>query len=90
MAAGVIRAVVLIYMHQVKSVLSQHLELTKCLHCGEPTYVDSLVCFRCNGLGPKREIYDKEVGSQDPSSFSDLYFGGANYEKLRKKNIKHE
>ncbi len=48
---------------------------------------DGLVCFRCKGLGTKREIYDGEEGPHDPSSFSDLYFGRANYKKMLKKNI---
>lgn len=58
-----------------------------CLHCGGPVYGEGLVCFRCKGLGAKREIYDSEEGPHDKSSFSDLYLGSANYKKLRKKNI---
>ena len=58
-----------------------------CVHCGGRVYGDGLVCFRCKGLGAKREIYDSEEGPHDPSSFSDLYLGGTNYKKMRKKNI---
>ena len=58
-----------------------------CLHCGGPIYTEGLVCFRCKGLGTKREIYDSEEGPQDNSSFSDLYIGNTNYKKMRKKNI---
>lgn len=61
-----------------------------CVHCGGPIYGDGdgLVCFRCKGLGAKREIYDSEEGPRDPSSFSDLYLGSANYKKMRKRNIR--
>ncbi|HEY3094323.1 MAG TPA: hypothetical protein VGJ42_01050 [Nitrososphaera sp.] len=64
--------------------------MRNCVHCGEPIYGEGLVCFRCKGLGAKREIYDREEGPQDPSSFSDLYLGSVNYKKLRKKNIHGE
>jgi len=59
-----------------------------CVHCGGAIYGDGLVCFRCKGLGAKREIYDSEEGPHDPGSFSDLYLGRANYKKMRKKNIR--
>jgi hypothetical protein len=61
--------------------------MANCVHCGGPIYGDGIVCFRCKGLGAKREIYDREDGPQDKSSFSDLYIGGINYKKMRKKNI---
>lgn len=61
--------------------------MANCVHCGGPVYSDGIVCFRCKGLGAKREIYDREDGPQDRSSFSDLYLGRANYKKMRKKNI---
>lgn len=62
--------------------------VTDCIHCGEPIYSDDgIVCFRCKGLGAKREIYDNEQGPQDPSSFSDIYLGQINYKKMRKRNI---
>jgi hypothetical protein len=64
--------------------------MANCVHCGGPIYAGGIVCFRCKGLGAKREIYDREEGVQDSSSFSDLYLGSANYKKLRKKNIEHE
>ena len=61
--------------------------MANCVHCGEQIYGDGIVCFRCKGLGTKREIYDSEDGPQDKSSFSDLYMGSTNYKKMRKKNI---
>ena len=61
--------------------------MAKCIHCGGPKYGDGLVFFRCKGLGAKREIYEREDGPHDPSSFSVLYLGGANYKKMRRKNI---
>jgi hypothetical protein len=61
-----------------------------CVHCGDIIYDVGLVCFRCKGLGAKREIYDREEGAQDPSSFSDIYLGSTNYKTMRKKNIRGE
>jgi hypothetical protein len=58
-----------------------------CVHCGGTIYGEGLVCFRCKGLGTKREIYDREEGPPDSSSFSDIYLGSINYKKMRKKNI---
>ncbi|HXV45396.1 MAG TPA: hypothetical protein VD736_01860 [Nitrososphaera sp.] len=62
--------------------------MANCVHCGGPIYGDGIVCFRCKGLGAKREIYDSEKGPRDPGSFSDLYLGNTNYKKMRKKNIR--
>jgi hypothetical protein len=64
--------------------------MANCVHCGGPIYGEGIVCFRCKGLGAKREIYDKEDGPRDRSSFSDLYLGSTNYKKMRKKNIHDE
>jgi hypothetical protein len=36
------------------------LTIAKCIHCGGPKYGDELVCFRCKGLGAKREICERE------------------------------
>jgi len=67
--------------------MSNKLEMPKCVHCKGRLYVEGLVCSWCKGLGAKREIYDREEGPRDPSSFSDLYLGHSNYKKIRKKNI---
>ena len=62
--------------------------MENCIHCGAVIYGEGIVCFMCKGLGTtKREIYDSEEGPHDPSSFSDLYLGGTNYKKMRKRNI---
>jgi len=64
--------------------------MAKCVHCGSPIYTEGLVCFRCKGLGVKREIYDREDVPQEHGSFSELYFGRINYKKMRKKNIESD
>ena len=56
-----------------------------CVHCGGPAYGDGLVCFRCKGLGAKREIYDSEEGPHDPSSFSDLYLDASTTKRCGKR-----
>jgi hypothetical protein len=55
--------------------------MANCVHRGGPVYGDGIVCFRCKGLGAKREIYDREEGPEERSSFSDLYLGYTNYKK---------
>jgi|GEM_PF-2747647 len=58
-----------------------------CLYCGETIYGDDegLICYRCKkveGLGTKRESYDREDKPKDPTSFSDPYFDKINYENM--------